>query len=241
MKTAYKFILRAYVGPMVLTFFIVMFILLMHFLWMRIDELVGKGLSFAVILELIMYASATVIPMGLPLATLLASIMTMGNLGENNELLALKAAGVSLPRIMKPLVILMVVISCASFFVINNLTPYSYKQMFSLLSDISRQRQEIKFQDGIFFNGIPNMSVRVTHQESNGRLNQILIYNNANFEKMQTTVADSGYIKITDDRKYLHVKLFQGQIYEKNRDYQWYNADTLTHHMFDKQELLIPL
>lgn len=241
MKTAYKFVLRAYVGPMVLTFFIVMFILLMHFLWMRIDELVGKGLSFSVLLELIMYAAATLIPLGLPLATLLASIMTMGNLGENNELLALKAAGISLPRIMKPLIALMIVVCIGSFFVINNLTPYSYKQMFSLLSDISRQRQEIKFQDGIFFNGIPNMSIRVGHQESNGKLNEVLIYNNANREKMQTTVADSGYIKISDDRKYLLVTLFNGQMYEKNRDYQWYNKDTLTHHIFDRQDMLVSL
>lgn len=241
MKVAHKFILRTYVGPMVLTFFIVMFILLMHFLWMRIDMLVGKGLSASVILELVMFAMATMIPVGLPLATLLASIMTLGNLGENNELLALKAAGISLPRIMKPLIILMCIVSIGSFFVINNLTPFSYKQMFSLMNDISRQKQEIKFNDGIFFNGIPNMSIRIGHQDANGRLNNVLIYNNSNHEKMQTTVADSGYIRISDDRKYLMVRLFNGQMYEKNRDYQWFNRDTLTHHIFDRQELLVPL
>lgn len=241
MKTAHKFILRTYVGPMILTFFIVMFILLMHFLWMQIDMLVGKGLAASVILELVMYAMATLIPLGLPLATLLASIMTLGNLGENNELLALKAAGISLPRIMKPLIILMIVICIGSFFVINNLTPYSYKQMFSLMNDISRQKQEVKFNDGIFFNGIPNMSIRVGHQERNGKLHNVLIYNNSNHEKMQTTVADSGYIRISDDRKYLLVKLFNGQMYEKNRDYQWFNKDTLTHHIFERQNLLVPL
>lgn len=241
MKVAHKFILKTYVGPMVLTFFIVMFILLMHFLWMQIEDLVGKGLAASVILELVMYAMATLIPLGLPLATLLASIMTLGNLGENNELLALKAAGISLPRIMKPLIILMIFVSVGSFFVINNLTPYSYKQMFSLMNDISRQKQEVKFNDGIFFSGIPNMSIRVGHQESNGKLNDVLIYNNSNHEKMQTTVADSGYIRISDDKKYLLVKLYNGQLYEKNRDYQWFNKDTLTHHMFDRQELLVPL
>ncbi|MEG0162381.1 MAG: LptF/LptG family permease, partial [Mucinivorans sp.] len=112
MKTAYRFVLKSYLGPMFLTFFIVMFILLMQFMWMNIDRLVGKGLSLGVVIELLMYASATLIPMGLPLATLLASIMTMGNLGENNELLALKAAGISLPRIMRPLIVL-------TFFVIG--------------------------------------------------------------------------------------------------------------------------
>ncbi|WP_071134046.1 LptF/LptG family permease [Millionella massiliensis] len=242
MKTVYRFVLRAYVGPMVLTFFIVMFILLMHYLWMHIDELVGKGLGPGVIIELVFYASATLIPMALPLATLLASIMTMGNLGENNELLALKAAGISLPRIMKPLIILMVFVCVGSFFVINNFTPYSYQKMFSLLSDISKQKQEMKFQDGIFFNGIPDMSIRIGHQDpETNKLTDILIYNNKTYSKMQTTVADSGYIRISDDRKYLLVTLFQGQIYEENRNYQWFTQNTLSHHIFDRQDLVIPL
>lgn len=242
MKTVYRFVLKAYVGPMVLTFFIVMFILLMHYLWMHIDELVGKGLGPGVIVELVFYASATLVPMGLPLATLLASIMTMGNLGENNELLALKAAGISLPRIMKPLIILMTVICIGSFFVINNFTPYSYQKMFSLLSDISKQKQEMKFQDGIFFNGIPDMSIRIGHQDpETNKLNDILIYNNKTYSKMQTTVADSGYIRISDDRKYLIVRLYNGQIYEENRDYQWFAKNELSHHLFDEQLLLVPL
>lgn len=242
MKTVYRFVLKAYVGPMVLTFFIVMFILLMHYLWMHIDELVGKGLGPGVIIELVFYASATLVPMGLPLATLLASIMTMGNLGENNELLALKAAGISLPRIMKPLIILMTVVCIGSFFVINNFTPYSYQKMFSLLSDISKQKQEMKFQDGIFFNGIPDMSIRIGHQDpATNKLNDILIYNNKSYDKMQTTVADSGYIRISDDRKYLIVTLYNGQIYEENRNYQWFTKNELSHHLFDEQKLLIPL
>lgn len=242
MKTVYRFVLKAYVGPMVLTFFIVMFILLMHYLWMHIDELVGKGLGPEVIIELVFYASATLVPMGLPLATLLASIMTMGNLGENNELLALKSAGISLPRIMKPLIILMTGVCIGSFFIINNFTPYSYQKMFSLLSDISKQKQEIKFQDGIFFNGIPDMSIRIGHQDrETGKLTDILIYNNKTYSKMQTTVADSGYIRISDDRKYLIVMLYNGQIYEENRDYQWISKNQLSHHLFDEQLLLVPL
>lgn len=242
MKTVYRFVLKAYVGPMVLTFFIVMFILLMHYLWMHIDELVGKGLGPGVIVELVLYASATLIPMGLPLATLLASIMTMGNLGENNELLALKAAGISLPRIMKPLIILMTVVCIGSFFVINNLTPYSFQKMFSLLSDISKQKQEMKFQDGIFFNGIPDMSIRIGHQDpETNKLNDVLIYDNSTYNKMQTIVADSGYIYISDDKKYLIVQLYSGQIYEENRDYQWFSKNELSHHLYDEQRLLIPL
>ncbi|MFR7707781.1 MAG: LptF/LptG family permease [Alistipes inops] len=115
MKTLDKFILKSYIGPMILTFFIVSFIFLMNFLWLYIDDLVGKGLDFGVILELLGYASATTIPMSLPLATLLAAIMTMGNLGENNELLAMKSAGISLPRILAPLTVLVVFIAIGSF------------------------------------------------------------------------------------------------------------------------------
>lgn len=242
MKTAYKFILKAYVGPMFLTFFIVMFILLVQYMWMQIDILVGKGLSGGVIAELLMYASATLIPMGLPLATLLASIMTMGNLGENNELLALKAAGVSLPKIMKPLLVLMMVVSMGSFFVINNLTPYSFQKMFTLLSDISKQRQEMKFKDGIFFNGLPDMSIRVAHQDpSSNLLTDVLIYDNSSYEKMRTTVADSGYIRISDDRQYLEVTLFDGQVYEENRNYEWFVKNTLSHHIFKRQDMLVPI
>ena len=227
---------------MILTFFIVMFILLMHFMWMNIDRLVGKGLSLGVIVELLLYAGATLIPMGLPLATLLASIMTLGNLGENNELLALKAAGISLPKITRPLVVLMVVISTGSFFVINNLTPYSYQKMFTLITDISKQNQELKFQDGIFFNGIPDRSIRVSHQDSKtGLLTDVLIYDNSSYEKMSTTVADSGYIRISDDKLYLEITLFNGQMYEENRNYEWFTKNKLTHHIFARQDLLVPI
>lgn len=242
MKVAYRFILRAYLGPMILTFFIVMFILLMHYLWMNIDDLVGKGLSMAVIFELIMYAAATLIPMGLPLATLLASIMTMGRLGENNELLALKAAGVSLPRITRPLVAIMVFVSIGSFFVMNNLTPFSYQKMFTLLSDISKQRQEMEFTDGIFFNGIPDMSIRVEKQDGGTNLlHDVLIYDNTDKTNMRTTLADSGFIKISDDKKYLEVILFDGEVYEENRNYNWFNKNVLSHHIFSRQDMLVPI
>lgn len=227
---------------MFLTFFIVMFVLLMQFMWRYIDELVGKGLEVHVILELMFYASATLIPMGLPLATLLASIMTMGNLGENNELLALKSAGVSLPRIIKPLAIVIFFFSIASFFVANNLVPYSTKKIFALIYDIRQQRQSIEFKDGIFFNGIDNMSIRVGKQHPNGKLEEVLIYDTRS-EKgdMTTTVADSGYIKLSDDKNFLLVTLYNGETYEESRGYEWITNSTLRHHIFDRQDGVIPL
>ena len=101
MKTIHKLVLKSYLGTMILTFFIVMFVLMMNFLWRYIDELVGKGLSAGIIIELLGYAMTNMIPMGLPLSMLLAAIMTMGNLGENYELLAMKSAGMSLPKIIR--------------------------------------------------------------------------------------------------------------------------------------------
>ena len=245
MKTLDKFILKSYIGPMVLTFFIVAFIFLMNFLWRYIDDLVGKGLEFGVILELLGYAAAMNIPMALPLATLFAAIMTMGNLGENNELLAMKSAGISLPRILAPLVVLVVFVAIGGFFATNNLVPYCWKQMNALLADIRQQKQTIEFTDGAFFNGIDDMSIRVGHQDKEtGRLNDVLIYDTRNQSKngtMSTTLADSGYIRLSDDKRYLLVTLYNGERYETTRDYHWYTESQFTHQAFDMQNAVIPL
>lgn len=126
MKTIYKLVLKSYLGPMVLTFFIIMFVLMMNVLWRYIDELVGKGLDPGTIIELLCYATINMIPMALPLATLLAAIMTMGNLGENYEPLAMKSA-MSLPKIMRPLLVVVSILAVSSFFIANNLVPYANK------------------------------------------------------------------------------------------------------------------
>ena len=179
MKTIHKLVLKAYLGPMVLTFFIVMFVLMMNIVWRYIDELVGKGLSAGIIIELMTYFMANMIPLGLPLAMLLAAIMTMGNLGENYELLAMKSAGMSLVRITKPLIILVSVIAVGSFFIGNNLVPYANKKVYSIIYDIRQQKQSLEFQDGLFFNGIDNMSIRVSRQEPETHLlRDVLIYDN---------------------------------------------------------------
>ena len=226
-----------------LTFFIIIFILMMNFVWRYIDELVGKGLEPTVILELIMYATINMIPMGLPLAILLATIMTMGNLGENYELLAMKSAGMSLMRIMKPLFWVIGIISFGSFFIVNDLVPYANKKMFSILYDIKQQNEALEFQDGLFFNGIDDMSIRVEKQDPKTKLlTGVLIYDNrARNGDMTTTIADSGYIRLSDDKRYLLVTLFNGETYEQTRNYQWYTKSSLRHHKFQRQEGKIPM
>lgn len=243
MKTIYKLILKSYLGPMIVTFFIVVFILMMNFVWRYIEDLVGKGLDAAVIIELIMYATVNMIQMGLPLAVLLATIMTMGNLGENYELLAMKSAGMSLMRIVRPLVVVVLLIAVASFFIINNLAPYSNKKMFSIIHDIQKQNQVLEFQDGLFFNGIDNMSIRVEHQNPDTKLlHKVLIYDSrSSGGNMTTTVADSGYIRLSDDKRYLLVTLYAGETYEYTRNSQWYVKSSLRRHTFERQEGKIPM
>ncbi len=155
----------------------------------------------------------------------------------------MKSAGMSLIRITKPLIILVSLISVGSFFIGNNLVPYANKKVFSILYDIRQQKQSLEFQDGLFFNGIDNMSIRVSRQEPETHLlHDVLIYDNraANGD-MNTIVADSGYIRLSDDKKYLLVTLFNGETYEQTRSSQWFTQSKLRHHIFEKQDQVIPM
>ena len=239
MKTLDKYLIKSFLGPMILTFFIVMFIFLMNIVWRFIDELVGKGLGLGVILEFLMYGMFTMIYMAIPLATLLAAIMTMGNLGENYELLAMKSAGISLQRIMRPIFIIVIFISIAGFFAANNLMPYSWRKMDQMRYDISKQQQVIEFHDGQFFNGIPDMSIRVEKQDKKtGLLHDVIIYDYSN-SNTQTTIAESGFIRLSDDKRFLLVDLFDGERYETTRDRNWNTENKIQHQIFQTQELTI--
>ena len=242
MKTIHKLVLKAYLGPLIMTFFIVTFVLMMNFVWRFIEDLTGKGLSADVILELIFYATINMIPLGLPLAMLLAGIMTMGNMGENFELQAMKSAGMSLMRIMQPLIIVTFLISIGSFFLVNNLVPYAYKRSMIILSDIKRQKQVLEFKDGLFFNGIhEDMSIRVEHQDpETGLLHNVLIYDSrSQGGNMTTTMAETGYIRLSDDKKFLLVTLYNGDNYQQTRNTRWYTKNSLRHDKFDVQDMTI--
>jgi lipopolysaccharide export system permease protein len=231
-----------------MTFFIVMFILLMQFLWKYIDDLVGKGLSFDVIAELLLYASAGLIPMALPLSTLLASLMTMGNLGENNELLAMKSAGISLPRIMQPLIYITIVISISAFFFSNNVLPYTNLKISSLLWDVKQQRPELQIKVGVFNNDIDDYVIKVGSKDPRTSLmRNILIYDHGSKEgNLMVTIADSGYMHITNDSKYMVVTLYSGYSYEEmveNRSARRSNKQKFParRNKFDEQLVLLEL
>ena len=236
-KKVDKLILKSYLGPMVASFFIVLFVLMMNFLWKYIDEMVGKGLGLGMILEILFYGTSFLISMGFPLATLFAAIMTMGNLGENYELLALKSAGVSLPRILTSLLVVTLGMSAASFFVSNNLVPYSNRKVNALMFDVRQQKQKIEFKDGQFFNGVEDMSIRVESQDPvTGLLRGLLIYDTSSpGGDMTVTAADSGYIRLTDDRRFLEVTLYGGANYQFTRGRSWYDVNTLGDTAFEMQ------
>jgi lipopolysaccharide export system permease protein len=239
----HRLVIKAYMGPLAATFCIVLFILMMNFVWRYIDELTGKGLDFWTISELVVCATANMVPLGLPLALLLSSIMALGNLGENYELLAMKSAGMSLMRILKPLMVVVGLISVFSFYLTNNIVPYANQRMYDIMFDIREQRQELKFQDGMFFNGLPDMSIRVGHQdEATQRLNDVLIFDTRSSNgDMTTTVAESGFIRMSEDKSFLYVTLFNGRTYEHTRSSQWYDKNSMRMHEFSRQDGTFPI
>jgi len=189
----------------------------MQFLWKYIDDLVGKGLEVKIIAELLFYFSVSFVPMALPLAILLSSLMTFGNLGENNELLAIKSAGISLQRIMFPLILLTLIMSIGAFFFSNNILPYTNLKSRSLLYDIAHQKPELQIKEGIFYNGIEGYSIRITEKNhKTNLLKKIKIYDHkARSGNVHVTIADSGYMKMTADTMNLIITLYNGYSYEE--------------------------
>ena len=243
MKKLDLFILKSFLGPFIMTFLIVLFVLMMQFLWLYIDELVGKGLSLGVIFEFLGWGSATLFPLALPLATLLASIMTMGSFGENNELLAMKAAGIPLLRILSPLMILSVLISVAAFFASNNLIPVAYENIYTLRDDIGKTKEEIKIPTGIFYNGIDGYTLRVVERDENDVMHNVMVYDHSKGQgNISLTVADSGIIKMSSDKSSLTFTLYNGTNYEETKTRTKRDSTySLQKVNFTMQEIVIPL
>ncbi len=244
MKKLDQFILKSFIGPFIAILLVVVFILMMQFLWLYIDELVGKGLSLKVILEFLAWGSATLLPLSLPLATLLSSMMTLGTLGENNELLAIKAAGISLQRVLVPLSIVCVIISIGAFFISNDLIPVAYNNIYQLREDISRTKEEIKIPSGTFYNGIEGYILRVEERnDETGMMHGVMVYNHTKKKgNTSLTIADSAMIKMAKGKNYLTFTLYDGTNYEETNNKQ-YRDTTLQLQKIDfhKQEMIITL
>lgn len=192
----------------------------MQFLWRYIDELVGKGLEFKIIAQFLLYTSATLVPMALPLSILMSSLMTFGNLGEKYELTAMKASGISLQRIMAPMIIVVIIISFGAFFFANNVMPFANLQMRSLLYDIRQQRPEIQLKPGEFISMADQYSIRIQnkHPKTNTLYNVQIYDHSADKGNNSIILADSGTIKKTADEKDLILTLYDGYSYNELQD-----------------------
>ncbi|MDR1557997.1 MAG: LptF/LptG family permease [Tannerellaceae bacterium] len=215
-KRLYTFMLQTFLPLFIMTFGICLFIVLMQFIWKYIDDMVGKGLDMLVLGEMFIYAALSLVPMALPLAILLSSLMTFGALGERLELLAMKSAGISLIHIMRPLIIFICFISVGAFFFQNNVMPVVQVKLVSLIYSIRQKSPELDIPEGVFYNEISGYNVYVREKENEtGLLKNLMIYNySEGFNNATVIVADSGRLKMSADKLFLVLSLHNGEAFQ---------------------------
>ncbi len=198
------------------TFFICLFIFMMQFLWRYVDELVGKGLEMSVMAQFFFYSALTLVPVSLPLAVLLASLITFGNFGERYELLAMKAAGISLLKIMRPLVFFVCGLVCVSFYFQNVVGPIAQGKLGTLLLSMKQKSPELDIPEGVFYSEITNYNLKIAKKNrKTGMLYDVVIYDlKEGFEKARIIYADSGRLEMTADKQHLWLHLYSGDLFE---------------------------
>ena len=208
------------------TFFICQFVLMMQFLWRYIDELIGKGLTMDVMAQFFWYMGLMLVPQALPLAILLSSLMTFGNLGESSELTAIKAAGISLMQAFRSLIVITLIITCGSFYFQNNVGPDSNMKIAQLLISMKQKSPELEIPEGIFYDGIPNCNLYVQKKDlKTGKLYGIMIYRMTNsYEDAAIILADSGMLQSTAEKKHLVLSLWSGEWFENMQSSELANS-----------------
>lgn len=236
--------LKSYLGPFVFTFFIALFILLLQFLWKYIDDLVGKGLEGYIIAKLMFYASSTFVPLALPLAILLSSLMTFGNLGEHYELVAMKSAGISLRKAMKPLVYLAIFTSIAAFLFSNYVLPVANLKFGSLLYDVRQQKLAFNLTAGVFEDDLNDFVIRIGEKDKDNKtIYDVQIYDHTSkLGNIKVTTAKKGFMELTPDQKRVIFTLYDGYTYSEITDQKKYKETRPFERMkFSKQELTFDL
>lgn len=210
------FVLKSFLLLFSGTFFICLFIFMMQFLWRYVDELVGKGLDMNVLAQFFFYSGLTLIPISLPLAILLAALMTFGNFGERYELLSMKAAGIPLLRIMRSVVIFSFFLGGMSFFFQNVIGPKAQKQLWTLLVSMKQKSPEVDIPEGVFYSDIEGYNIYVKKKDKDtGMLKDILIYNFSDgFENAHIVWAEEGKLELTADKQHLYLHLYNGEQFE---------------------------
>lgn len=222
-----KLIIKGFIGPFVATFFITLLVLIMQFFWLYIDDFVSKGLGPNLILEFIWYLSATLVPLALPLAILLSSLMTFGNLGESFELVAIKSAGISLLRFMRPLFFVALLLSGVAFVFANYVIPVANLKQRTLLADIVYAKPAFDLKEGVFYDKINGFSIKIGKKETNDSvIRDVIIYEQGNPLQDNFMIAKSGIMRVTDDKRFLEFNLKdgwryqeKGNVYEKNSEF----------------------
>src|SRR5690554_797682 len=214
MKKLVVFFIKSFVGPFLATFFISIFMLIMQFLWKYIDDLMGKGLEIIVILELLFYVSASLLPLALPLAILLSSIIILGNLGEKLELTALKASGMSITKILRPLTFIIILISIGTFYFSNYVIPIANYKWHSIIFDIQEKKMTSFLKPGVYTQEIDGFSIKIKEGKDNTFKN-IIIHDRRQSQEIKTIVADSGEFFQSENGEFLFFKLYDGNVLEE--------------------------
>ena len=215
-----KLILKAFVGPFIATFFITLFVFMMQILWKYIDDLVGKGLDMLTLTEFLIYASATLVTLAMPIAILLSSIMTFGKLGENFELVAIKSSGISLLRFMRPLLIVSIFLTGIAFLFANYIAPVANLKFAVIYHDIYEKSPAFDLKDGIFYNGFRGFSIKVDKKDKDkSTLHKVLIYEQSNGVQDNTIISERGKMTMSADKKFLEFLLQNGNRYQEKGGY----------------------
>lgn len=216
-----KLVVKAFIGPFVATFFITLLVLVLQFFWLYIDDFVGKGLGTEIILEFIWYQSAVLVPLALPLAILLSSLMTFGNLGESFELVAIKSAGISLLRFMRPLFFVTLFVCGVAFLFSNYIIPVANLKSRTLLSDIVYAKPAFDLKEGVFYDKISGFAIKIGKKEANDSIiKDIIVYEQGNSLQDNFIIAKSGVMRVTNDKRFLEFNLKDGWRYwERGANY----------------------
>ncbi len=238
------FILKSFLQPFAATFCISLVVLLLQHLWKYIDDLAGKGLEWYVIIEFLFYSTANLIPLAMPLAILLASIMTFGNLGEKYELTVIKSAGIPLRRVFLPLFFVILGVSVFALWFSIKVIPVANLKWGGLYYDVMQKKPAFDLKEGVFYNGIEDYSIKVAEKSKDGSfVNDVIIYDHTKGRgNTAVVVAESGQITYSDDKRYLFFKLFNGRRYEEMVNQpDYYNRQQFNQMSFEEQEVVFDL
>jgi lipopolysaccharide export system permease protein len=218
-------VIRSFIGPFIATFFLTLFVLILQFFWLWIDDFVGKGIDTITMLRLVLYLSATLVPLALPLAVLLSSIMTFGNLGETFELVAIKSAGIGLLRFMRSLFVVALLLSGLAFLFNNFVIPVANLRMKTLHYDLVNKKPAFDLKEGVFYTTIPDYAIKVSKKEKDSILHNVIIYETGTGPQDNIVAAERGIMRISADKRFLEFTLKNGWRYEERGSRYGNNTD----------------